>query len=369
MTDRFEQTYTMGEIAKALGGRLEGDASLKITRVAHPSDTHGVGDIILAMDKALMPLLGATVAEAAIVGEGAVPPETIKSYIVVGRSRYALSKLTALFEKKVRVVNGIHPSAVVEEGARVADGVSVGAFSYICAGAVIEAGTNIHPQVYIGPDVLIGADSLIYSGVRIGARVKIGARVIIHFNTSIGSDGFSFVTPEVGSVEAAKLTGEVGDATNTRLERIASLGAVEIGEDVEIGANTTIDRGTIVSTRIGNGTKIDNQVQIGHNVIVGDNCLLCGRVGIAGSSIIGDRVVLGGGVGVADHIKVGDDVVAMGMSGIAGHVQPKQVVGGLPAKPRNKFIEDIRNVARIKFLVKKIKVMSDRLENLDGGSK
>ena len=53
-------------------------------------------------------------------------------------------------------------------------------------------------------------------------------------------------------------------------------------------------RGTIRATRIGNGTKLDNLVHIGHNVIVGDDCLICGQVGIVGSSVIGDRVVLAG---------------------------------------------------------------------------
>ncbi|HAX90985.1 MAG TPA: UDP-3-O-(3-hydroxymyristoyl)glucosamine N-acyltransferase, partial [Rhodospirillaceae bacterium] len=141
---------------------------------------------------------------------------------------------------------------------------------------------------------------------------------------------------------------------------------VMIGDDVEIGANSSIDRGTIVSTRIGNGTKIDNQVQIGHNVEVGENCMLCGRVGIAGSSIVGNRVVLGGAVGVADHVKIGDDCVVMGMSGVAGNIAPKSLVGGQPAKPRAKMIEDMRNMNRIKGLVERVEELSHRLKVLEG---
>lgn len=355
----------MEEIAKVLGGQVKGDASYKVTRVAHPADALSSGDLVLAMDKNLMPLLTAGAAEAAIVAEGAEVPDQVKAYITVGRSRYAMSKLTKLFEKKIPVPPGIHAMAVVEEGAKVADNVSVGAFSYVCAGAVVDAGTVIHPQVYIGPDAHIGADSLIHSGVRIGPRVKIGMRAIIHYNTTIGGDGFSFVTPEMGSVESAKATGEIGDATNTTIERIASLGSVILGNDVEVGANSSIDKGTIVSTRVGNGTKIDNQVQIGHNVVIGDNCMLCGRAGMAGSSVIGDRVVLGGGVGVADHVKVGDDVVVMAMSGVAGNVAPKSIVGGLPAKSRERYIRDIRNVARIRPLSEKVKVLTERLDKID----
>ena len=360
------QNITMAALAEALGGRLVGDGSVVVSRIAHPSDIRGAGDLALAMEAALVPLLQTNGAAAALVSEGAEVPVNVKAAIFVGRSRYAMSKLNALFEQKVAVPKGIHPMAFVEEGAVIGKDVAIGAFSYVCAGARIGDGSILHPQVYIGPDVELGAEALVYSGTRIGARVKIGARAIIHFNASIGADGFSFVTPQMGSVEAAKATGAVGEMQNTQLVRIASLGAVEIGDDVEIGANTSIDRGTIVSTRIGSGTKLDNQVQIGHNVVVGENCMLCGRSGVAGSSVLGNRVVLGGAVGVADHLTVGDDVICMGMSGIAGNVPPRSVVGGIPAKPRKKMIEDMFNLNRIKGLVDKVKVLSKRVDELEG---
>ncbi len=356
---------TMAEIANALGGRLIGDGQMTVTRLAHPADIQGPQDLVLAMDRSLLPLLADSPARAVVVAEGEVVPPSILACIEVRRSRVALAKLNHLFEEKVIVPAGIHPTAVIEIGAKIAPNVTIGAYSYICAGAEIAEGTVVHPQVYIGPKVKIGPNGLIYSGVRIGARVTIGARCIVHFNSSIGADGFSFVTPEMGSVEAAKATGEVGDSTNISLIRIASLGAVEIGDDVEIGANTSIDRGTIVSTRVGNGTKIDNQVQIGHNVVIGENCMLCGRVGIAGSAVVGNRVVLGGAVGVADHVKIGDDVVAMGMSGIAGHIAPKSVVGGAPAKPRAKMIEDMRKLNRINRLVEKVEELTKRIEEIE----
>lgn len=359
------QEITMAALAEVLGGRLVGDGSFVVTRVAHPADIRSPSDVVLAMDPSLLPLLASGGAQAVLVGEGAEVPPTIRAAIHVGRSRYAMAKLNALFERKVVVPVGIHPSAVIEDGAVIGKNVAIGAFTYICAGAKIGDGSVIHPQAYIGPDVELGANALIYSGVRIGARVKIGARVIIHFNATIGADGFSFVTPQMGSVETAKATGSVGTSQNTLLVRIASLGAVEIGDDVEIGANTSIDRGTIISTRVGNGTKIDNQVQIGHNVSVGENCMLCGRVGIAGSAVIGNRVVLGGAVGVADHVTVGDDTVCMGMSGIAGNIPPRSVVGGMPAKPRKKMIEDMFNLNRVKGLAEKVKALSERLTALE----
>ena len=279
---------------------------------------------------------------------------------------WALAKLTKLFAQDTAVQPGIHPSAVIEPGATIGANAAIGAFSYICAGAEIGDNAVIHPQVYIGPSVKIGRDCLIYPGVRIAHHVRIGDRVIIHYNTSIGADGFSFVTPQLGSVEEAKQSGnkEVG-ATNQELIRIASLGTVIIGDEVEIGANTSIDRGTIAATTIGNGTKIDNQVQIGHNVKIGENCLICGRVGIAGSAEIGNRVVLGGAVGVADHIIVGDDAVAMAMSGIASNVTARSVVGGMPALPRDRLVRNLFNIGRMKQFFKKIDDLTERLDRLD----
>jgi UDP-3-O-[3-hydroxymyristoyl] glucosamine N-acyltransferase len=275
-----------------------------------------------------------------------------------------MARLTNLFVEHVALSQGIHATAIVEDGAQLGENVTIGAYAYVGPGAVIGANSILHPQTYVGPEAVLGRDALIYPGARIGARVQLGDRCIVHFNASLGADGFSFVTPQVGSIESARATGTIV-STNHELARIASLGTVVIGDDVEIGANSSIDRGTIAATRIGNGTKIDNQVQIGHNVTIGENCLLCGRVGIAGSAMIGNRVVLGGGAGVADHVKVGDDVIAMALSGIAGNVLPKSIVGGFPAQPRDRLIENYFYFGRIKHFMKKIDALISRIDVLE----
>jgi len=359
------KTYTTQTIAQALNGRLIGDGNILIERVVHPAEVRGARDLALAVDGKFLPLLDKSGARAAVISHDAdIEPGLMDACIVVDRPRLALAKLTQLFMEQVAVSGGVHPTAVIEDDAQLGENISIGAYAYIGVGAVIGAGSIVHPQVYIGPDAVIGRDALIHSGVRIGARVQIGDRCLIHFNASIGADGFSFVTPQMGSVESARNTGAI-EATNQELVRIASLGAVIIGDDVEIGANTSIDRGTIAATRIGNGTKIDNQVQIGHNVVIGENCMLCGRVGIAGSAVIGDRVVLGGAVGVADHVKIGDDAIAMGMSGIAGNVPSRAIVGGIPALPRDRLKENLFHMSRLKNVMKKIEVLIGRVDALE----
>ena len=359
------KSFTTQAIAEALDGELVGDGTLLIERVTHPTDVTSPNDLALAVDNQLLPLLIKTRAKAAVISRGAkLDPDTVDTYIVVSRPRLAMAKLTGLFATPVLANAGIHPTAIVEKGVILGKNVSIGAYVYIAEHAKIGDNSILHPQVYIGPNASIGSDALIYPGVRIGSRVQIGDRTIIHFNASVGSDGFSFVTPETGNAEAAKATGTVSSTKQTQV-RIASLGTVIIGHDVEIGANSTIDRGTIAATRIGNGTKIDNQVQIGHNVLVGDDCLICGNAGIAGSTSVGNRVVLGGASAIADHLKIGDDAVVMGMSGVAGNVLPHTVVGGYPATTRDKLVENHFYFGRIKGYMKKIEDFTKRLDRLE----
>jgi UDP-3-O-[3-hydroxymyristoyl] glucosamine N-acyltransferase len=371
----MSKTYTTQAIAQALDGRLIGDGNILITRVTHPADVRGAHDLALAVDAGLLPLLAKTAARAAVIsGEAEIEPGFIDACIVIDRPRLAMAKLTALFAEQVAVPRGIHPTAVIEDGAQLGENVAVGAQCYVGTGAAIGVGSVLHPQTYVGPGAVIGRDAIIYSGAKIGDRCVLGDRCIVHFNASIGADGFSFVTPQPGSVEEVKAgTGSTVSAANHELVRIASLGIVEIGDDVEIGANTSIDRGTIAATRVGNGTKIDNQVQIGHNVVIGENVLICGRVGIAGSVRIGNRVVLGGAAGVADHVGIGDDAVILAMSGIGGNVPARSVVGGFPAMPRERLMRNIFNVGRLKHFYKKIEGLAERLDRIekhtDGKSK
>ena len=210
----------------------------------------------------------------------------------------------------------------------------------------------------LAENTTIGEDALIHAGVRIGAGVVIGDRFMCQPGAIIGSDGFSFVTPEKSRVEQARASlGTETDAVNASWTRIHSLGGVEIGDDVELGAGSCIDRGTIRATRIGDRTKIDNLVHIAHNVEIGVDCLICGQVGIAGSSRIGNRVVFGGQVGVSDNIFVGDDVVAGGGSKLMSKVPAGRVVLGYPAMKMDQFIAAGQNWRRLPRLMDDVRTL------------
>ncbi|NCO15924.1 MAG: UDP-3-O-(3-hydroxymyristoyl)glucosamine N-acyltransferase, partial [Alphaproteobacteria bacterium] len=209
-------------------------------------------------------------------------------------------------------------------------------------------GARIASHVSIGPDACIGTDALILHGARIGARVVIGDRFICQPGAVIGGDGFSFVTEEKSGIEEVRETlGSRGTVRAQKWQRIHSLGAVTIGDDVEIGANACVDRGTIRNTRIGSGTKLDDLVMVGHNVEIGEDCLFCSQVGIAGSSRIGNRVVLAGQCGVNDNIFVGDDVIAGGASKIFTNAPAGRVLLGYPAVKMENHIEMQKALRRL----------------------
>lgn len=364
------RSFHLHEIATAIGAELQGDGNIAVNRLVHPSTYEYADDLVLAMDDALLPLLEGKQVVAAVISKKAAPASPpAKNILRINRPRVALAALTSLFAPPPAYGTGIHPTAVVDPSATIASDAVIGPCCVIGPRASIGTSCVLQSQVTVEAEAIIGASTVLRSGVRIGANCVLGERVLIHFNSSIGSDGFSFVTPERGSVEAAKTDGAITATNHQGLLRIASLGAVIIGDDVEIGANTSIDRGTILPTRIGNGTKIDNQVQIGHNVQIGADCLICGRVGIAGSTVIGDRVVLGGATGIADHVKIGDDAMLMAFSGVPGNVPAKQIYGGIPAMPRDRFMEQMFAINRLKSLSKLVENLSASVKTLEQSTK
>lgn len=350
----------LSDIATALDARIEGDPDFDVARAVHPSEATRPDDLALAMDKGLLDLLSGTVARAAVVAEGAEIPPALVGCIVVKRPRYAMAGLMDVFEKPVHTEPGVHPLAFVAADAVIGDGVSIAPFVHVGPRAVIGDGVVLMTHVSVGADARIGAGTLIHPGARIGERVEMGSGCVIHPGAAVGNDGFSFVTPEPGSVETAKATGRVG-ATNLFIRRVNSIGTVILGDAVEIGANACVDRGTVTATRIGSGTKIDNLVQIGHNVTIGTNCMLCGQVGIAGSAKIGDRVVLAGKVGVADHVKIGSDSVVAAYAGVGTDVPPRSIYFGIPAMPRKQAFEQLKMLGRLKRLYADVAAIKSRL--------
>ncbi|MCD9147833.1 UDP-3-O-(3-hydroxymyristoyl)glucosamine N-acyltransferase [Pseudophaeobacter flagellatus] len=347
--------YTVREIARSLDLPAEGDLDLVIIRAAEPQDA-GPQDLAMATSAKYGENLPQGSAQVALLWQGADWQALgLKAAIFAPRPRMALGGVSTLLDRGQGFETGIHPTAVVHATAVLGDDVSVGPLSIIAAGAKIGAGSVIGPHCYIGAEVEIGAQAQLREMVSIGARARIGARFRAQPGARIGSDGFSYVTPEVSGVENVRKTvGDQGAVQAQSWMRIHSLGAVSIGDDVELGANCTIDNGTIRDTEIGSGSKLDNQVHVGHNTRIGRDCLLCGQCGISGSVNIGNNVVLGGQCGAADNIFIGDGVIAGGATKIISNVPAGRVVMGYPAVKMETHTEIYKAQRRLPRLMRDI---------------
>lgn len=356
-------SYSIAQIAAALGAKAEGDLELRITAAAEPA-TAGPQDLALAMDPKYADGIAKGAALAALLWTGADwRAMGLQAAIFAPRGRLAMAGLSRMMDAGPQIAAGVHPMAIVDASAQIGAGAAIGPFVVIGAGVRIGANARIASHVSIAEGAQIGADALIMAGARIGARVIIGERFICQAGAVIGSDGLSFVTPEKSGVEEIRETlGQRGDIRAQSWTRIHSLGSVQIGDDVEIGANCAIDRGTIRNTTIGSGTKFDNLVHIGHNVQIGRDCMICGQVGIAGSARIGDRVVLAGQCGINDNIFVGDDVICGGATKVFTNAPAGRVMLGYPAVKMETHIEMQKALRRLPRLAARVAALEGDTE-------
>jgi len=243
--------------------------------------------------------------------------------------------------------HGIHPTAVIGQGARLAANVAVGAHTVIEDGAVIEEGSVLYANCYVGHETHLGKNCLIYPHVVLREKVYLGDRVIIHCGTVIGSDGYGYVT------------------VDGKHMKIPQIGTVLIENDVEIGANVTVDRARFGKTVIGEGTKIDNLVQIAHNVAIGKHCFIVSQCGIAGSTKIGDNVILAAQAGVVGHIEIGDGAIVTAQSGVSHSIKPGEQVFGSPAQPIKQAFRNNAHIQRFDKYVEMIKDLKKRVEELE----
>ncbi len=298
------------ELAELVGGTVFGDPDLPISGVSRIEDPKPGTITFLSSPKYRK------YAHQSIAALVTAEQDLLKSRngIMVPNPLYAMSKIMTQFAPTVEKQVGIHPTAVVSDGANLGQDVAVGPYAVIETGATIGNGTAIGPYSYIGQDTHIGSDTVFHGRVFIYHHCKIGDRCVIQSGTVIGSDGYGFVT--------------VDDVHH----KIPQNGKVLVGHDVEIGANCTIDRGTIGDTTIGDGSKFDNGVHIAHNVEIGQGCLITAHVTIAGSVKIGAYCVFGGQAGVADHITIGTRAMFAAKTGVTKSLPGGKIYAGMPAR-------------------------------------
>lgn len=196
----------------------------------------------------------------------------------------------------------IHPTAIIDPGARLATGVSVGAYSIIGADVDVGENTWIAPHVVISGPTRIGRNNKIYQFSSIGA-----------------------------APQDKKYAGE-----KTFLE---------IGDGNVIREGCTINRGTAQGggvTRIGDNNWIMAYVHIAHDCIIGDNAVFANNTSLAGHVTVQDYVILGGFTLVHQFCIVGAYAFTAMASAISKDVPPYLMVSGHMAKPHGLNTEGLK---------------------------
>jgi UDP-3-O-[3-hydroxymyristoyl] glucosamine N-acyltransferase len=332
----------LSELAQLTGTRVEGDhGDVEVTGAAG-LDEATEGHVTFLANPRYTPRVNTTHASGIFLSEDAQTERPIA--ILRAKDPYlAYTRALRIFHPEPELVPHIHPSAVIDPSARIADHVAIGACAVIGRNVEIAEGVCLHANVTIYDDVTIGKDSIIHSGVAIRERTVIGERVVIFNNAVIGCDGFGYAKDE-----------------QKRWLKIPQTGRVVLEDDVEIGAGTTIDRASVGESRIGRGTKLDNLVQIGHSCTVGEDSLLCAQVGLAGSSHIGNRVILAGQAGVAGHLTIGDDVVLTAKSATSHDVPAGKMISGIPAFDNRDWLRSVAAFRRLGEIQRAVRDLQKR---------
>ena len=196
----------------------------------------------------------------------------------------------------------IHPSALVDPRAELADDVEIGAYSVI------------GPHVAIGPGTRIGSHVVIEGQTRVGARNRIAS-----FN-AIG-----------GEPQDKKYAGEA-----MRLE---------IGDDNLIREFCTLNIGTAQGggvTRLGSHNWIMAYVHLAHDCQVGDHTIFANKAQLAGHVEVGDWAILGGDTGVHQFVRIGAHAITGIGTMLRQDVPPFTIVSGDPATPHGINVEGLK---------------------------
>lgn len=185
----------------------------------------------------------------------------------------------------------IHPSAIVDPGAYLAETVVVG------------------PFCHVGNDVHIGEGTVLYSNVCVFPGTRIGRKCTVWPGAVLG-----------------------GDPQDHKYRGEKSL--LVIGDNNIIREGVTLHRavGEGVATRIGNDNMFMACAHVGHNCEIGDGNTIASYVGLSGHVSVEDNTVFGGMVGVHQFCRIGKLAMLGGLSKVNQDVPPFMLSDGVPAR-------------------------------------
>ena len=226
----------------------------------------------------------------------------------------------------------IHPTAVIEKGAQLADGVEVGPYSIIGANVSIGKGTVIGSNVCIDGFTEIGSDCRIFHGAVLGKEPQ-----------------------------DLKFKGEKS--------------YLKIGNGNVIREFATMHRATgeEKSTIVGDNNYIMAYVHVAHNCRLGSGILISNATSFAGHVQIEDKAVIGGMTGVHQFVRIGKLAMVGGCARIVKDVPPFSTVTSSPARfyglnvvglRRNAISSEIRNILKRAYTIIRKKSRAAAIEEI-----
>ena len=199
-------------------------------------------------------------------------------------------------------MSGIHPTALIDAGAELDTGVSVG------------------PYTVIGPHV------------RIGAGTTIGAHCVIEGHTTLGRDNRIFQFNSLGAVpQDKKYGGEPCELVIGERNTIREFCTFNIGSPGDVGV-----------TRVGDDNWIMAYVHLAHDCQVGNHTIFANNSQLAGHVQVGDWVILGGFTVVHQFVRIGAHSMTAMCSLLFADLPPFVMCQGQPAAARSMNYEGLR---------------------------
>jgi UDP-N-acetylglucosamine acyltransferase len=187
--------------------------------------------------------------------------------------------------------NLIHPTAIIEEGAKVGNNVTIEPYAIIKKNVILEDNVTIKSHAYIDGNTTIGSGTTIYPFASIGTKTQ-----------------------------DLKFKGETT--------------YVKIGKNCEIRECVTINsscqEGSVV--KVGDNCLIMAYCHVAHNCEVGNRVIMSNNATLAGHVIVEDGAIIGGMTPIHQFVRIGTHAMVGGMSRVTHDVPPFTIGAGIPFK-------------------------------------